>query len=117
MRKDAAMLELRRALAGATEDQARDVRDILRLGAGEIWFERGILIEPADVPADRRWAYVSLAEAIRLAPEEEWVPVHAGGWEEVLATLVLEGDWDTIHKTAEELRSEASPEERDLTSR
>jgi hypothetical protein len=106
MRKDTAMSRPRRALADATEDQARDVVDILRLGAGDIWHEDAILTEPADVPSARRWAYVSLAEAIRLAPEDDWIPVHTRDWEEVFATLILEGDWDAIRRTAEELRSD-----------
>jgi hypothetical protein len=79
MRKDTAMSRLRRALADATEDQARDVADILRLGAGDIWHEGAILTEPADIPADRRWAYVSLAEAIQLAPGDDWPPRPRGG--------------------------------------
>jgi hypothetical protein len=36
----------------------------------------------------------------------QFVPVHSGSWERVLATLVIEKDWKRIKATADELAQE-----------
>lgn len=103
---------LRTRLAECTAEQARDVRDILRLGAGDMGLPDGATMdEPADVPAERRPHWYALVDGIRYyggAGEDgndgDFVPVHGGAWEAVLATLVVESDWPRIRETADGLR-------------
>jgi hypothetical protein len=96
------------ALYEATEDQARDLADILHLGAGIPPLPPGAVMDwPTDLPADRRPAYCALAEAV-VIQEELWRPIYAGEWEDVLATLVIGRDWDRISSTARDLRAAAA---------
>lgn len=117
MTKKEASRKLREALAVCSEEQARDVADILERGAGLMPMPEGSVIEfgnpeiNASFPNDSRLrhALVNLIDAVyetgsRYEDEPNWTPVHAGAWESVLATLVIEGDWAKIAETAKELR-------------
>jgi hypothetical protein len=112
--------KLRQVLAHCSAEQARDVSDVLEIGAGVIAPEGAIFSGPVDVPSDRRHAFVSLIEAIYGIgieaddPDRQWTPIHSGDWESVLATLVVEEDWETIAKTASSLRDEETEEHREL---
>lgn len=89
-------------LRNASDGQTRDVADVLRLGAGHI-----------GLPPGRRYHYISLIDAIQFAGggegDPEFAPIRSGDWETVLVSLVLAGDWDVIHRTAEDLRGDADP--------
>lgn len=99
-------------LTTATEAQARDVRDILRLGAGDLGLPEGaVMTAPGGLPAERRHAYCSLVDGIRYLgggddPDGEYHPVRAGSWEPVLAALVIDGEWDQIRAVADDLRTD-----------
>lgn len=103
---------LRERLANCTLAQAEDIGVILRIGAGDLGLPGGaIMPEPAELPRDRRYAWYALVDGIRYgggAGEDgdahTFRPVHAGAWEAVLATLVIEANWNRISETAKELR-------------
>jgi len=95
-------------LVAATDAEARDVRDVLRLGAGDAG-PPGVPVEPAAMPAERRYVYYALVEGIRHlgcggADGDEYTPIRAGHWEPVLASLVIDGGWAKIRETADDLR-------------
>jgi hypothetical protein len=110
MMKAEAARALREILRTATEEQHRDVVACLELGGGCMPLpEDATMAEPADVPADRRWTWVQLAEGVRYsggpeAWEAPFVSALSGGWESVLASLVLTGAWGTVAEAAAELR-------------
>jgi hypothetical protein len=94
----------------ASDSEARDVRDVLRLGAGGLP-DDATMAEPADLPADRRSHWYSLVDGIRYGggagedgDNRDFVPCYSGAWEAVLATLVIGADWQKIRETADELR-------------
>lgn len=113
---------IRARLADCTAGQATDIRDVLRLGAGSLEIPDGAtMAEPAELPVERRPWYIALVDGIRYlggagedGDDREWVPVHAGAWEAVLATLVVEADWERIRATADELRADTIQRARDL---
>jgi hypothetical protein len=47
----------------------------------------------------------------------QFVPVHSGSWERVLATLVIENDWKRIKDTADELARRVSMTKKDYHNR
>ena len=101
----AALLDILRV---ASEEQHRDVADILRLGAGCMPLPDGaVLTAPGALPPERRESYCNLCEGITWLSTAgaEYVPVYVGAWEPVLATLVLEANWPCIAETAAELRA------------
>jgi hypothetical protein len=103
-------------LATCSPEQAQDVSDIVRLGAGLFDLEEGcVMVEPSGLIPKRRVAYTVLADTIRIDtvgvyhnynPDAPWHPIHSGAWESVLVTLIIEGDWERITETAAELRRE-----------
>lgn len=104
--KGAARSRLREQLLAATPEQAQAARDVLRLGAGHLGLPDGAsFVEPAWLPAERREVYIACVEAVHLDEGDDWTLIHAGDWESVLATLVIEGDWAKIEETAAELRA------------
>ncbi|HEY3305237.1 MAG TPA: hypothetical protein VGL70_17070 [Candidatus Binatia bacterium] len=117
MTKKEAGLQLRAALVLCSPEQASAVNDILEIGAGDIAPPKDATLSgPAEVPVERRHSYDNLMDAVYgCRPDsggEEWQPVHAGDWESVLATLVIEGAWDKIEQVAKELRDEDTEEQR-----
>lgn len=108
------------ALATCTDARAADVATILREGAGLLELPEGAtLSSPAGLVLERREAWCSLIDALRLdavGAEGEWddaavwTPTRAGQWESVLATLLIARDWTTIEQTARDLRGEVTPE-------
>lgn len=109
MTKRDAQRAVSHALAVCSDEQARDVADILRLGAGLLGLPEGAALSaPTGLVPQRREAWFSLIEAIRLDRDsEQFRSVRSGDWETVLASLVILGDWATIAQTAEDLRSDA----------
>lgn len=103
---------LRQRLAECSPSQARDIRDVLRLGAGEIGLPDGATMsEPAELPSERRPYWISLVDGIRHlggagedGDQKPFAPVRAGAWEPVLATLIIEAQWERIRETADDLR-------------
>jgi len=96
-------------LSSATEEQARNVNVILERGAGCLPLPDGaVMTGPTELPPDRRHAYCNLVDGLRYLSVDgnQYVPVHAGAWEAVLATLVIEEQWDTIAGTAADLLRE-----------
>jgi hypothetical protein len=126
MRLDEALTRLTHALATASEERAAAVRTCLRRGAGLIPLPPGAEIQaPAGLVPDRREAWYALTDALRIESvgvssdwrdDAVWHPVRAGDWESVLATLLIERDWEQIEKTARELREEF-PEEKEPPAR
>jgi hypothetical protein len=116
--KEAAQ-ELGKALASASAEQAQDVSDLLEIGAGcispagEINFPERPDIERM-IPPVARYAYLNMVDALycNASGDEEFVPIHAGEWESVTATLVIERNWETISRVAKELRDEETDEHR-----
>lgn len=102
--------KIRRLLVSIPDHAARDLRDILRLGAGDLGLPDGAVLDgPEEMKPDRRIAYCSLVDGIRCLgggekATAEFQPVRAGAWEAVLATLVVEGQWEKIRETADDLR-------------
>lgn len=119
MTKKEAGSKLKETLRTCTDAQARDVQTLLEIGAGLLSLrEHGgavVFSGPADLPNERREAYINLVDAVyNCEPEsgaEEWTPVHSGGWEYVIATLVIERDWGKISECAEDLRRQAAERE------
>jgi hypothetical protein len=96
------------ALYEATDDQARDLADILRLSAeGPPLRDDEVIATPADLPAERRPAYWSLTVAV-FSQGITWRPIYAGSLGYTLATLVIARDWDRIAATAQSLRAAAA---------
>lgn len=113
-RKEAGAI-LKSTLTACTEQQAQDINDILEIGAGNIRQPEGVVFSgPKEMPNSRREAYMGLIDTVYdcdpQSGEKEWQPVQAGAWESVLATLVIQGTWETIAKTANQLREEETPE-------
>lgn len=101
-------------LAQAEYSDIENLNTCLQLGAGQIWlFEpETVFTHPSGLIPSRRLAYHTLVETIYLDawppespndPEAPFQACHAGAWESVLVTLVLEGDWGKIEETAKEL--------------
>jgi hypothetical protein len=113
---------LHRRLAECSEAQARDIRDLLRMGAGDLGLPEGaVATEPAELPPERRPHWFSLVDGIRYlggagegGDDREFRPVHGGSWEPVIATLVIEGDWDRIRAAADDLRRDRIQRARDI---
>jgi hypothetical protein len=122
------------ALYEATDDQARDLADILRLSAeGPPLRADEVIATPVDLPAERRLAYWTLTLAL-LSQGITWRPIYAGSsghplatlqdrlrvarflisaiyaesLGHTLATLVIGRDWDRISSTAQSLRAAAA---------
>ena len=118
MTKSEAYTILLSRLSAVTLAQAQDIRDCLRYGAGLIPLPDGsVLTEPGGLTPDLREAYCNLVDGIRylsgdpraeenIADVSEYRPIHAGAWDPVLATLIIEQQWDTIARTAADLRHE-----------
>jgi len=114
MNKHDAAKQLQHVLASCTDEQTRDINTLLELGAGHMSLrtmhpdQKITFGGPESVPNDRREAYVNLVDAVYdLAGESEDYPMpRAGGWEYVIATLVIEQEWESIAKTAADLRKE-----------
>jgi hypothetical protein len=121
-RVDAALARLTQALAMCSDERAAAVRSILRRGAGLLGLPPGATLSgPAGLVPERREAWASLADTLRIdsvgvsgdwREDATWTPTRGGQWESVLATLLVERDWETIERTARELREEW-PEEPD----
>lgn len=68
---------------------------------------RGDLTGPDDLLVQRRDVYASLLDAIYDSADGDDFPMpRSGGWEYVIATLIIERDWNTINKTAADLREQ-----------
>lgn len=102
MTKKQAIEDLRGMLSTGPIEVIVAVRDCLWLGAG--------------IPIRQLASIVAitfnLSEGIIHAtpgdqPDSEFVPVHCGDWEAVIATLVIEADWDRIRRAADDLRADA----------
>jgi hypothetical protein len=116
LRLDQALAALTHVLATCTEERAAAVRTILRRGAGLIGLPDGaVLSAPAGLVPERRELWVTLADTLRIdavgvssdwRDSAEWTPVRAGQWESVLATLLIQRDWEQVERTAAELREE-----------
>lgn len=99
------------SLSTASGERARSVSVILRLGAGHLETPGLVYSSPAGLVPELREAWVAISEAIRLGSvgqdewrdDAPWRPTRAGDWESVLATLLVERDWDAIERTAREL--------------
>ena len=114
MRLDEALARLTHAIATAPDERAKAVRTCLRRGAGLIGLPAGAEFgAPAGLMPDRRELWISLVDALRIDAvgvdgewdaAADWSPVHAGDWESVLGTLLIEGEWAKIEETAEDLR-------------
>lgn len=101
------------ALATASGERARAVGVVLRLGAGHLPLPEGATYSsPAGLVPELREAWVAVADAIRLdtvglddpwRDDATWTPIRAGEWESVLATLLVEREWDEIERTARDL--------------
>lgn len=119
MTMDEALARLSHALATCSDDGAAAARTILRRGAGVIGLPPdAVLTAPAGLVPERREAWATLADALRIdavgvsgdwRADAAFAPVRAGEWEAVLVTLLVERDWDAIERTANDLR-EAWPE-------
>lgn len=116
VRLDEALARLTHALATCSDERAAAVRTCLRRGAGLIPMPpEAQLASPAGLVPERREAWYALADALRIESvgasgdwrdDAEWTPVRAGDWESVLATLLVERDWEQVERTARELREE-----------
>lgn len=103
------------SLASASGERARSVGVILRLGAGHLETAGLVYSSPAGLVPELREAWVAVCEAIRLGSvgqdewrdDAPWRPTRAGDWESVLATLLVERDWDAIERTARKLEADA----------
>lgn len=110
MTKQDAVQRLKQRLAEATPEQARDVHDILKLALGDLTVGEPLRHVLEDLPVELRQACIRLSGSVLLQyhPEtraSEFAPVYAGAPEGVLATLLIEGDWEKIRQMAEELRA------------
>jgi hypothetical protein len=105
-----ALARLSHALVTCSDSCAHDIATILHLGAGQMGLPEGAVCgAPPGLVNDRRKAWLALSEAIRTNHSHlaaSWTPIHAGNWESVLATLVIEGDWEKIASTAADLRQQ-----------
>lgn len=116
MRLEDASVRLTHALAICSDERAAAVRTILRRGAGLLGLPSGaVLTAPAGLVPERRELWASLVDALRIdavgvsedwRADAEWTPIRGGQWESVLATLLIERDWETIERTARDLREE-----------
>lgn len=109
------------ALCTASPDQARAVQTVLEKGAGHLPLEGATYSSPAGLVPERREAWIAVSDAIRLdsvgldqpwSHDAIWRPVHAGEWESVLATLLVERNWEEIERTARELERPEKPRAR-----
>lgn len=116
MRLDEASARLTHAIATASDKRAAAIRTILRRGAGLIGLRAGaVLTAPAGLVPERRELWVNLIDALRIdavgvssdwRADAEFTTVLAGQWESVLASLLIARDWETIERTATDLRAE-----------
>lgn len=105
-----ALMAMTHHLALATDEEISAALACLRQGAGWISIDNGVPTEPAGLSRDRRWLWLACAEAISYCGpwDAEWVPVFAGDWEIVLATLIVNDAWPKIYATAQDLRANAN---------
>lgn len=111
-----AYAQLTMVLVTASEEHAAAVRTILHRGAGLLPLSDGATLSgPPGLVPDRREAWASLIEAIRVSmvgasgeptDADRFQPVRAGDWETVLVSLLLARDWPTIERVARDLTDE-----------
>lgn len=109
MLKTDAAKQLKSVLQECSAEQFGAVKTILVKGAGCLGLPEGAyMTEPQDVAQERRDALWSLTDAVYLEEKgDEFTRPRAGMWESVLATLVIEQDWETIKRTAAELTEQS----------
>ena len=105
MLKTDASQRLSAALGECRDEQFSWVKTMMEKGAGLLGLPDGAFPpSPQDVHGDRRDVLASLADAVYDCAKDNDFPMpRAGGWEYVIATLVIEQDWETIKKSAAEL--------------
>lgn len=100
---------LARRLREATPEQFQDVRDILLLGAGDTWSTRTDVAWQHPL-GERGGVCVALVDGLRhlggIDERGQYRPSYAGNWEPVLATMIIEGQWEKVREIAEELRKD-----------
>lgn len=101
-------------IADIKPERLEDLAIVLALGAGHI----SLLSEgPASPEKFLDWASVLIryelqdAVALDLSQGGTFAPVYGGDWESVLASLVVDNNWDLIRETAEDLLKEGKLKE------
>jgi len=107
MHKTQAVEQLKKVIRDCTDEQYGAVKTMMEIGAGLMGLPEGAhLTAPVDVQTQRRDVLASLTDAIYdCAAGDDFPMPRAGGWEYVIATLVIERDWETIDRTAADLRT------------
>ena len=110
MLKIAACAQLKAALMEASAEQFAQVKTLMEKGAGCLGLPEGsYLAEPVDVQQERRCVLAELVDAVYDYEQgDEFSLPRAGAWEYVIATLVIERDWEKIGETAKELEEQAA---------
>jgi hypothetical protein len=108
MLKKEAYEKLTNALRECSDKQFADVKTLMVDGAGCLGLPEGMQItEPQSVAQDRRDVLISLVDAVQDCTDSDDFPLpRSGGWEYVIATLVIEQDWEKAHEVAEQIRAE-----------
>jgi hypothetical protein len=99
-----AVRQITETLRSCSREQIEDLAIILNIGAGNITLDHGHrgYEETLDafVTRARRELSWDLIDSIN---DQEYVPVYAGPWEEVVTALVLDKNWPKLAETAEDL--------------
>ena len=105
MLKTEASKRLEEVLKTCSDEQFSWVKTMTEKGAGLLGLPDGARLSgPAEIAENRRCVAVELVDAIYDCAKDNDFPMpRSGGWEYVIATLVIEQDWETIKKTAAEL--------------